>query len=821
MGWRTLWLVCLLCWGEPSLAQRSRSVSPSSGERPIRPSSTPCAPYYTQQPNATYVAANHSTSNADPAAIGTYGQTTTIDAGLFYGGTVVFSGTYHVRGRVRLVNGTFELRPGTAFFVEGLSGLYLPTTPTDSLEKATCIEVENASLELTGATLLSTCGRAWGGVRLGEYGRIRTRANPNPWAGARRCLIQDAETGIQVLPPAVYGSSCTAEYYLNATDFVNNGTGLADQQTKVARAGTGVHYCSFSTDIATLKPPLTDYFATSQVFIGVQLWWWDQYMGVNNYAAASIDHSSFRQLDVGIYGTAQQLRISDNTFDDLWYCAIHLGWGGSGGGGHEGYFNFTPMYVEQNDIRLRGTNPRGQLTTWGIIGGVYARDNFIHGDAPNNAVEEVGIFMRLPDNSTQTRNTFEHLDKGIEVGNSIWGLNELDISGNMFLNVVKGISFFNEWLPIIDASRLHIRCNSFENPSDLTGAVALNIEGPDFPPALGSPTYGNGNRFVTPGLPFIEPITNSAQAFRYYAFASSEEDFSQASGANYSVGITGGDPAYACTDAGYPNGIRNRMPTRPLISAADLKSAYDSLRLATTSASRQQCLLTRLSTSSSERQDFAALEAYWGKLPISVNPVHARLGHWLLGCYRAAQQETAAQRVRTALLARHGTNPEITRYVQLSDALIQLRGMPQPFAQPAPAVVAALREVAGSGTAAARVACPVARRYAPACPCRFPKGSVQVLATDQAVRTSPNGLGTPYPNPTDGMVRVPYRLLPGHAPAHLDVRNALGQLLQHVVLPNASGEAQFFVGTLAAGLYTCTLVGEGQPCQTRRFAVTK
>ena len=45
------------------------------------------------------------------------------------GGTVVFDGVYHVRSMVELVNGTFEVRPGTTFYTEGgprnlYSGLY-------------------------------------------------------------------------------------------------------------------------------------------------------------------------------------------------------------------------------------------------------------------------------------------------------------------------------------------------------------------------------------------------------------------------------------------------------------------------------------------------------------------------------------------------------------------------------------------------------------------------------------------------------------------------------------------------------------------------
>lgn len=290
--------------------------------------------------------------------------------------------------------------------------------------------------------------------------------------------------------PAIYGNYTTAEYYLNATDFVNNGTGLSDRHTYVARAGTGAHYCGFRTDAATLKAPLGTPGYTQ--FVGAQFWVWDIPLGTNNYAAASVDHCNFHHLDIGVYGTAQQLRIVDNTFDYIWGSAIDL----SLGGGGVGLFSFTPMYVERNNILMRGANPVGQPTTYGIYGGVYARDNYIHGDDANpaaNNVEQVGTYMIGPDNSTQTRNTFERLDKGIEVGVDGRDLSELDMSGNVFRDVVQGISFFTYYTNAMLASRLHVRCNSFENPGNLAGAVALSVEGPDFPTALGDASNGNGN----------------------------------------------------------------------------------------------------------------------------------------------------------------------------------------------------------------------------------------------------------------------------------------------------------------------------------------
>ena len=119
-------------------AQSLRGGAPNPGPGPV----SVCSPTYRQAAGATYVAANHLTGSFGPADLGVTGATTTVDAS-WYGGTVVFSGTYRVRGNVRFANGTAELRPGTVFYVEGLNG---QTSSTTAYPYQTVIEVDNASL---------------------------------------------------------------------------------------------------------------------------------------------------------------------------------------------------------------------------------------------------------------------------------------------------------------------------------------------------------------------------------------------------------------------------------------------------------------------------------------------------------------------------------------------------------------------------------------------------------------------------------------------------------------------------------------------------
>ncbi len=800
----------------PGMAQIANRPAPTD---PIPTDA--CSPAYQQKAGATYVAANHLSGNSAATDIGTTGVTTVIDAGLWYGGTLVFNGSYHVRGTVRFINGTVELRPGTVFYVEGLSGQNSPPTPIPvvstypfygiGMESSTFIEVANATLELTGAVIQSTCPRAWGGINLLDNGRIRTRADAAAVAPAGRSLVRDAFIGVHVA--ATSSGRSTGEYYLTDTDFLNNYVGVFDYCKTVARAGEGVHYCSFGTN-ANLKSPIN---SSPYQITGVWLGPFDQQFYYNNYAAASIDHSTFHHLDSGVYGEGALLHISDNVFDYIWYAAVNLEEA-------QAAFFMKPMTVERNTITVRGANPRGNLTTWGILGSPYAQGNIIRGDAADpagNGVEQVGMFLAATDNSTQTGNTFERLDVGIEASIDDAGGYERDLSGNLFRDVVAGIRFYNYFTAAMSGSALHVRCNSFENPSNLAGAVALDIEGPNFPQYLGTLTNGNGNRFVTPGLPSIEPIDNRfGHFFTYFAFgSSSQESFSQATqSTGYTVMPTGGSAATACTSAGYTNGINNRGAIKQPISPGELRNAFDSLRMAIP-VSRRAVLVNTLIAATAQNEDFAGLETYFHGLPAAAGWAHSALGGWLLHHYRAVHHEPGAQRVRTALLARHSADAEVKSMVQLSDAL---KNLADPTAPSAPAAVASLLEVAGSGTASARVACPVARRYAPACPCRYAGKSTKQALAERGNSTNDKAavLGAPYPNPADQTVRVAYALPVGSGPARLAVRNALGQLVQRVALPGTAGETVLDVRGLPAGLYQLSVVGAGHGTATQRLSVT-
>ena len=51
---------------------------------------------------------------------------------------------------------------------------------------------------MTGAAIVATCPQPWGGIKLLDHGRLRTRADPAATAPAGRSAIRDAFIGVEV-----------------------------------------------------------------------------------------------------------------------------------------------------------------------------------------------------------------------------------------------------------------------------------------------------------------------------------------------------------------------------------------------------------------------------------------------------------------------------------------------------------------------------------------------------------------------------------------------------------------------------------------------
>ena len=570
-------------------------------------------------------------------------------------------------------------------------------------------------------------------------------------------------------------------------------------------------------NLATAKAPLNK-LESPPYPGGIQLQSPDQAFSSNNYAAAAIDHCNFHHLYMGISGVGQLLPITDNTFDFTGYAAIDT---------ENASFYLSPESIERNTITVRGQNPYGLTTSYGILGDAYINGNHIMGDTPDpatSAVQQVGISVYLPTGATQSNNELTSLDRGIEASAGASGRTR-DLTGNLFRNVTDGLYFYQSVIGVpMQSGQLTIRCNTFENPANLPGAVGLRIAAnAEFPGQLGDSFHPNGNRFGTSGVLAVNPIVNSNSqiGLRYYFYGSSTQEVfpSSTSLYGYTKFSGSGNPAFACTN--YPNGINARSTTpQPLVIRVEsLREAQDSLRLANIPSLRRTSLLTTVVAATEQRTDYVGLENYLKTLPDPTSPAHEALAKWLLWVYQASMQPAGAARVRANLLRHHGNEEEVRRLVQLGEALDHLRALAQ-WQRPSETDLRSLQEVAASGTSAAFRACYTLRHYVPACACRLPEEGKatgeKTLATNRITDTPL--LDIPYPNPASGECRVRYTL-PGAGPAQLELRDGLGRLVGRQVLPAGSGEARLAVGALADGLYSCALVVGGQVRAVRRVAV--
>lgn len=787
-----------------------------------------------QNAGATYDAANHLGTGTNPTDIGQYGALTIIDANQYgYGGRVVFDGQYRLRGTVRLINGTFELRPGTVFYASGRSGRLLPGVSSADYQAHTVfIEVENATLEMRGATIEAACDLSWGGIRLFDNGIIRTDADPGT---GRRCAIKDAWVAVNATAQTdltQYFTAFKCQYYLNQTDFLNNSIGVNDQgKGGVARAGEGVHRCSFSIDVASLRFPFQAVppqpMQVGQQFLGIGFFPFDDVPSDPNvdYASASIDNNVFHHLNTGISGTARNLRIFDNTFD-----YVQTGITVPGLGFRNSTYSSGPMYVERNTITLRG-HDRYFYGLTGIFGNVYMAGNVITGDDPNPAAHPqtmVGIEVNEIDGTTQTNNTLAQLNVGVSVllpRWRNWGVG--DVSGNRFRDCQFGMRFGTSiYSGFGRTDELRLRCNTFQNPARLPNSIGLYVSPnmPQFPDDLGTMSDPNGNKFGTNNVlesNFTPFVNNSGKntPVRYFRYGASTQEVILSSSV-IQVRTAGGNPAYACSPYNAGINARSAVPTAASVSPLMLQLAQDSLRLIKIPAVRRNALVGILTDEAAKAP--LALEEYTATLPNPAGETHAALATWLLSWYSQHNQPADAQRTMAVLRRWHSTDPEVANNVLLFEATRALRPARHEtaLAPPPPTVLAQLRTVAQSGTGAAWAACRIVQRYDPRCACRLETVNESAAGFSELAGPAKSPLALQaYPNPANEALNVAYTL--NSSPARLEVRDVLGRVVYALNLQPARGRSEMSVPVreLPAGLYNVALLITGQPIATQRVAV--
>ena len=415
---------------------------------------------------------------------------------------MTFDGAYHVRGDVQFVNGTVRLLSTTVFYVDGSSG----QQRNPPYNNRTTIDVQNATLRLSGATLQANCPDAWGGVTLTGTGKIYTEAVVS---GKRtyRPVIRDANIGVHSFTPD-WTIANTNEYYLSQTDFRNNDTGLYDLVKGTAQPGEGARNCTFQDGRVGIQFESVDYYPT-KVYGG-------------NYDDAAFEGNTFRNLQYGMLGQAGAIHVSNSTFVNNYFVAFSV----ESTITNVGEIIYNTVVVPAvwpttlvNSLPANYPQQSTGIASYGIGSPDIAGNTIVGATATPaaNAVQQTGMSVggncRVYDG-----NVFRNLDCGLAVGTSDYGTGSThSVTGNTFENNVNGLTFsgyayYNQGTP-----RVTLRCNTFRTTQP--GGVGVWVTaGTPFPAVLGNANAPNGNRFdgiADDKKRFVYDASNSFQYFRY------------------------------------------------------------------------------------------------------------------------------------------------------------------------------------------------------------------------------------------------------------------------------------------------------------------
>jgi hypothetical protein len=455
-----------------------------------------------------------------PAEIGTYGTSTYINAGQApYYGTVVFDGSYHLRGDVQVTGGTFTLTENTVFYIDSDNGLgQLGQAPNYG---ATAFRVQQATLELRAATLRASCPDRWGGVVLLGGAQLSTRSIGSN--SRLRAGIRDARTGVYCYTPN-WQQANTNAYFLVDTDFINNDIGLYDLAKGTARSREGARACTFRDGRIGIQFESVDYSATTL------------YGG--NYDAAVFERNTFDNLEYGLYGQAGAVHVAYNTFSNIYYAAISLEATAAGTGDITGNTISVPAAWPP---ALRAQLPAGTpLTSYGIslVGTADVQGNTVQGSTTSpgaNAVQQVGLV--LGQGQVREGNLFRYLDVGLALTTSDnFGGTNHTVTGNSFTQNTTGLLITGSHLNGYPSApvQLALRCNTFSSTQPGSTGVWVKA-GTPFPAALGSNSLPNGNRFdgiadVTKRFVYDAGQPAGGGAFNYYRYNSAQESFGGTNG---------------------------------------------------------------------------------------------------------------------------------------------------------------------------------------------------------------------------------------------------------------------------------------------------
>jgi hypothetical protein len=435
----------------------------------------------------------HSCECVEPTSaniLGVRGTTTTYDAN---GSTINYNqNSYLVNGNILLKNGTFNLAPNTTFYVK--------SWVQNEQYYAVTITLDNATLNLNGATITAACDTMWGGIVLIQNSKLNTYV-----INGDSAEISKAITAITAFNPPNSTSTFNNQIKIRGTRFINNRTAL-DFNIRMQSVGNNQSFIKNSSfsyfNLATIFPD--NHVASIKTYCGIQL-------QNGNFTALPIDSCKFNYLHTGIrinYAAANvqknSFRFSESTaiigylYDDDYNTIF----------GNETIItentfiqhndNFSPRAISVSFENAKITNNTiigvGQITANNNSYGIYTIP---------------GTNVKVSENNiTNTRSAVTLFPLNSNTQSSIYYNN---ISDNK--NGVRVLNFDN----FITAN--HIRCNNFSNQSTDTDNYAIYISQGAFISSQGSSTAGPNNSFA--GFQF--DVLNLGNDFDYFAKQGTEQ----------------------------------------------------------------------------------------------------------------------------------------------------------------------------------------------------------------------------------------------------------------------------------------------------------
>jgi hypothetical protein len=730
-----------------------------------------------------------------PGDLGTAGIVTDIDASTFLGGTVVFSGTYHVLGSLRFKNGTFYLSPGTVFNID-------QTNDWDGLvANGAHIYVLDATLHIGGATLQSdpslplSVNTTWGGL-------IVQRSTIHTESCGQRAVIRNANVGI-VIPydPGVQDN--TSHYFINNTDFINNRwLGLWDiYKSTPILTGEGITGC-------TLKSPYwyTDWYTAIYLAgpdprvtgtLPVRNNYFESLYGtgiLSDYDFALLEDNKFKQVVEGIeinsVHTPYQHLISKNNIElDNFAYAIGILDRGNG---------------EISDNMIIGTGLPGQS-------GIYIRGTF---NASNTTIK-----------------------------NNIMNKTNVGVSIN--------IPPYYPPLPI------SARCNTIDN-SGLGGTnYGIYVQPNAFLNPLGSSTNPNGNAFIgfngTTNFPMEYDGSGivGPGGFQYFKSTSPLENIkvtqSGTSILNADVLVAN---APGCSSAPGAPGVGFRIAASSPLSAQDsVNAAMDSLRFQLGSFNKMKGWQGEIISYFEKTNDLDGLYSYCDTLEGCNLEAYNTFMLYLMNKYDIMNECSKSHICASEVLNANPNDAEIQARTTYFNYECRQRHSGQrsfilPFMPMNPQDSTDLTQVANSGTSLSQAAWRQLRRhnpnalytqntYTPNYPgcgpdCKKKKNEFLKNGWEKqtGLKADKKGgqLSQNIPNPSDNETVIPY-LIPqdSFTSAYITIQSVMnGSEVKRIELPQTGyGAVTVNLENLSSGVYIYTLVVDGTKQDIKRMVVVK